>query len=210
MVATGLTSGGRLATRLHELEASGFITRMDTYGYRVREPTYRVMDEYILFYLKWMRSTSRSVFKQHNPNHWPGIRRSPSYHAWAGNAFEAICIKHVHCIQKKLQIESILSQVGSWRYVPSKGQKKSPGAQIDLLFDREDGVIQICEIKYADDVFTITKEYARQLAQKMEVFETRTKTKKQLHLVMICANGLKRNLWSEDLVDAEVSLDDFF
>jgi len=208
--ATKVSTGGRLATRLDELEASGFLARVETHGYTKREPTYRIIDEYILFYLKWIRSAPKSAFKRAGSNYWFGVQSSPAYRAWAGNSFEALCFKHIENIQKKLGVESLVTGVGSWRYIPKKGQKESRGIQVDMLFDRRDGVIQLCEIKYSNETFVISKDYARQLAHKLQVFEEHTKTKKQIQLVLICAHGMKQNIWSEDLVDAVVVLEDLF
>ena len=86
----------------------------------------------------------------------------------------------------------------------------SSGAQIDLLFDRNDDAITLCEIKYADKPFVIDKTTAKAIANKADVFLSQTKTKKQLFTVLITTCGLKANLWSEDIVDAEVTLEDLF
>lgn len=108
-----------------------------------------------------------------------------------------------------LDLEEIHCEVGGWRYLPKKGSKES-GAQIDLAFDREDGVITICEIKYSEKAFKIDKDYAKQLLNKIEVFERHYSTKKQIFLAMVTTSGIKQSIWSEDIVQNEVILDDLF
>ena len=97
----------------------------------------------------------------------------------------------------------------SWRYVPTKANRES-GAQIDLLFDRKDDSITLCEIKYTDKPFIISKQYAKNLLNKQEVFARITRTKKQLFLAMIAANGVADNLYADDLISATVTLDNLF
>ncbi|MBT3223389.1 MAG: ATPase [Proteobacteria bacterium] len=94
--------------------------------------------------------------------------------------------------------------------MPTKGSQREKGAQIDLLFDRADGVINLCEMKYSQEVCTISKAYSRELKQKIAVFEEQTKTKKDIHLTLVVTHGLKSNVWSEDLVDSIVTVNDLF
>jgi hypothetical protein len=84
------------------------------------------------------------------------------------------------------------------------------GTQIDLLFDREDGAINLCEIKYAPGTFKIDKSYGRVLAQKLDVFETHFKTKKQIFLTMITTFGVEESIWSQELINNEVTMDVLF
>jgi len=125
----------------------------------------------------------------------------------AGYAFEAVCIKHIDQILKKLEIENLASGIGSWRYAPPKKSRET-GAQIDLLIDRIDNSINICEIKFSIDKYSIDKADARNLDNKVKVFEEKTGTRKQIFLTMITTLGLKKNFYSEELVDSEVELID--
>ena len=92
--------------------------------------------------------------------------------------FEGICLKHVQQIADSLELSSIEIDTGTWRYVPPKNKENEQGAQIDLLFDRADGVITLCEVKFCNDLFTVTKSCARELKRKIDVFEKKTGTKK--------------------------------
>ncbi|KPA16498.1 ATPase [Candidatus Magnetomorum sp. HK-1] len=99
-------------------------------------------------------------------------------------------------------------EIGTW-YHRSYKKSDTSGAQIDLVIDRNDNSINICEIKYSNNIFTIDKEYAKKLLNKISVFEEQTKTNKQVFLTMITTNGIKKNMWSEDLVHSEIVLDNF-
>ena len=116
-------------------------------------------------------------------------------------------MKHIDQILKATGIDSLAGEIGSWRYLPAKGSKNA-GAQIDLVIDRVDNSINLCEIKFSSDPYIIKKDYAKKLDQKKEIFETITKTKKQIFLTMITTRGVKPNLYSEDLVDSEITLED--
>ena len=200
-----ISSGGTLSKYLDELEAAGFIQSYVPYGLK-KNIFYRVIDEYVLFYLHWIDPLKGKGIETAK-SYWEMKTKSPSSLAWSGNAFEAICLKHTDQIRSALGLDSISCEMGSWRYVPKKG-KKEEGAQIDLLLDREDGIVTICEIKYADKPFVIDKAYAKQLATKIEVFETHFQTKKQIHLAMITISGIKHTIWSDELINNELKIDD--
>ncbi len=212
--ATKISSGGTLNKRLEELEASQFIECFVPLGKKARDRFYRIIDEYTLFYLKWIDQLIHSGTFLGEKGHWHKILNSPEKTSWAGYAFENICFKHVNQIVKAIGIENIHYRSGSWRYIPPKKAKEN-GAQIDLLFDRQDDAITLCEIKYSDKPYTIEKAYAKILDQKVEVFEKnyptrKNPTKKQLFLSMITTFGIKKNLYSEEIIQNEVTLDDLF
>jgi len=97
----------------------------------------------------------------------------------------------------------------AWRYAPTKGSKNS-SAQIDLFFNRDDGAITVCEIKYTHQSFAIDKSYAEQLTRKMNAFKERTETDKHLSLAFVCSNDLKPTMDSQDLVSSVVTSEDLF
>ena len=205
----GKSSGGRLNERIEELEASSFIKCFIPYEKKKRDRFYRITDEYTLFYIKWIEPLVRSGVYEESQGYWKKIYPTPSRLIWAGYAFESVCFKHLPQITKALGLENTSFRAGSWRFIPSKGSKKR-GAQIDLLFDRDDNAMTICEIKYSDSLFIIDKIYSKSLVQKIDVFEEQNHKRKQLFLAMITTKGIKKNIWSEDLVDIEVKLEDLF
>lgn len=201
--------GGRTIHRLKELEDSGFIMRFIPYGNEEKGIYYRVIDEYTLFYLYWIEPSLSSIRKKDQAHgYWLSKSRSPSWKSWEGYAFEAICYKHIFNIRNALQIDPG-AEVGSWRYSPRKGGVED-GAQIDLLFDRPDGAITLCEIKYNEKPFPIDKLYAKNLLNKSKVYQQHTRTKKQIFMAMITSGGLKDTMYSEEIISNKVVLEDFF
>ena len=111
-------------------------------------------------------------------------------------------------IKRKLKL-SPADIPNAWQYVPRKFSKDK-GAQIDLLFDRQDDAITLCEIKYTDEPFVITKSYVENLQNKIAVFKEQSRTKKQIFMVMIAANGIKNNFYSDEILSGLITLDDLF
>ena len=140
-------------------------------------------------------------------NFWLAQSQRPSYYAWSGYAFEAVCMKHLNNIIKALAIPHAIDY-GWWRYVPKDAPEN--GAQINLVIDRSDNAITLCEIKYTEKPFSIDKAYATKLRNNKELFIKKTATEKQVFLAMISASGLKPTKHSEDLINSVVTVDDLF
>jgi len=203
-----LPDGGRTVRRLHQLEEAGFITSSIPYGHKDRGIYYLIDDEYTLFYLYWIEPNLKIIRKKGtNPGFWLSQSTRSSWRSWAGLAFESICFKHMDQIRNALKIEPG-AIAGTWRYFPKSAEEQ--GAQIDLLFDRPDNAVTICEIKYSDAPFVIDKAYAQELQRKIDVFCKHTKTKKQIFLAMITTFGLKTTMYSEELVSSQVTLEELF
>lgn len=204
-----LASGSNTVRRFHHLEEAGFISSFVPYGHKEKGIYYVIDDEYSLFYLHWIEPNLKTVAKKAvNKGFWHSLSQRSSWKSWAGYAFESICYKHIDQIRSGLKLEPD-SIAGTWRYSP-RSKEPEDGAQIDLLFDRPDNSITICEIKYADVPFAIDKAYAKMLLKKLDVFKTQTKTQKQLFLALITKSGLKPTIYSEEIVTAETNLDDLF
>lgn len=198
------SGGGRLTKRLQDLKEAGFIEENIPWGRSTGE-YYKLVDEFCLFYLQWVGSQKQKKF---TPDYWLNQSQRPSYYAWSGYAFEAVCMKHVDHIIHALNIKAN-GQVSAWRFIPRK--KLAEGAQIDLVIERSDNAITVCEIKYTDQQYAIDKQYAKNLKNKVEVFREKTGTNKQIFLAMICPNGLKSSAYSEEQIDGGVvTLKDLF
>lgn len=201
--------GGRLTTRLNDLEQAGFISSYLPYGHKSRGLYYRISDEYCYFYIKWIDPIKNRLKQNQEAKPWNSIINTPAYYIWMGYIFENICYKHLPQIRKALNIDDS-SLASPWRSVPTKGEKRQ-GAQIDLLFDRNDDSITICEIKFTEKPFVINKTYSKELTNKIETFTKVTKTSKQIFLAFISAAGLKENMYSEELINGGiVALEDLY
>lgn len=196
-------AGGRLTFRLAQLIQTNFIESYVSWDKKKGE-YYKVIDEFCLFYLYWL---SPSSSKKNLHDHWLNQMQKPIYHVWSGYAFEAVCHKHITQITRALNIKTAES-ISSWRLAGQKG--KEEGAQIDLLIDRNDNALTLCEIKYTDAPFFIDRQYAEKLIKKIEIFKKTTRTKKQIFLAIISANGLKKSMYSEEIVHGVTTLKDLF
>ncbi len=200
LAGTNLNSGGTLTKTLAELEESGFIERYLPFGQKSKDSLYRLTDEYSMFYLKYIEHTRPS-----ESGVWNKLFSQPSYKIWSGFSFETICIKHIDQIKEGLKIAGIQSSQGSW-----KGMNMEYAAQIDLLIDRADNVINLCEIKFHQSEFTIDKAYADEIKRKTETFKDGTKTRKSLFVTFITTYGLIANEYSRQLVQNELMMDHLF
>lgn len=199
---TKLPDGGSTSKALSELEQSGFIAAYPTFGKKKKNRLYRLIDEYSLFYLRFIE----------NQNHdgrgtWQTLSQTQKYQTWSGYAYENICLKHIPQIKKALGISGVYS-ISSCFY--KKGTTREKGTQIDLLIDRNDQVINICEIKFYNAEVQISKDYAESLRTKLNVFQAATKSKKHLMLTLITTFGLKHNMHSLGLVHQVLELEALF
>lgn len=196
-------------TKLKELEDAGFIMSFKPIFHQRRGIYYKLIDEYTLFYLKWLETAKRTLIKSSLPSgYWEKQQNSPTWFSWSGLAFESICYKHLNQIRRALGLNPAAIP-STWRYVPLIGSEEQ-GAQIDLLFDRDDDAITLCEIKYTEAPFTVDKQFFQQIKQKMAIFKKVTKTNKQLFFAMISASGIKQSIYSEELIDGVVTLENLF
>lgn len=202
IAACNLSTGGTTTLLLEELTESGFITAYLPYEKNTRDSIYKLSDEYSRFYLKFMENSRAG-----GVGTWIKLSTTPSWRSWSGTAFESVCLKHTREIKAALGIAGVYTEASAWRYVPGKSQ---PGAQIDLLFDRQDFCISICELKFSTTTFIIDKAYARELAQKRDVFKNKTKTSKTIFIVMVTTFGTQDNSYKTGLIQNDIVLEDLF
>jgi hypothetical protein len=138
---------------------------------------------------------------------WSSMQKTPAYTAWGGYAFENICIKHVDQLKKALQIGGVYTTFSSWIQT---GKGKDRGAQIDLVIDRADKCINICEMKFSTTPYLIDKKYANSLQNKVMQFRQSTQTNKTLFLTFITTYGVVDNDYKTQRVDAEVRMNSLF
>lgn len=200
------SSGGSLTRRMDELEESGFIMSLVPIGKQTKDVLYRLADEYSLFYLDWIQPLGRRF---PNNGYWLSRQNSPKKRAWAGYSFENLCLKQAKRIKAALGIEQVETIEAPWYYKPKK-DSSLPGAQIDLLIDRRDQTINLCEMKFSESEFTVTKQYANDLRRKRNVFQKVTGTKKNVFITMVTTFGLVANAHSRELVANSLTLNDLF
>ena len=206
--ATGIVSNGDLTMKLCELENCGFIRSYTPFSTnrkknaqqrKSRETLFQLVDFYTLFYLKTIQFNGVK-----NPHFWTDQQNSVSHSIWSGYSFEMLCLAHIEQIKQALGISGVQCNVCSWF-----GGDDESHAQIDLLIDRNDKTINICEMKYSDEDFEIDKHTDSSIKEKINVFKRITKTRKSLMVTLVTPVGLKRNKYSSR-VQKLVTLEDLF
>jgi len=199
---TKLTNSGKLTDILFELETSGFITIYSGYGKKTKESLYRLTDAYSLFYLTFLEPLGKNAQLD-----FTKLSDLPLWKTWSGYTFENICLIHINQIRKALSIGGMASSIASFIARPKDGL---PGTQIDLLIDRSDQSINICEIKFSMDDFIVTKKEVAVIQAKKRVFRYHTKTKKHLFTTIITTMGVVENSHKLNMIDQVVTLEDLF
>ena len=191
---TGMQGGG-LTEVLRNLENCDFIRRYNAFGKLQRDAMFQLVDQYTLFYLHFRRE-----FNSGNPDYWSANMESAGHRAWSGYAFEQVCLRHVPQIKRALGISGVNSEVCAW---------SGNGGQIDLIINRNDQVINLCEMKYTSAPFKLTKGYYEKMSSRRELFREQTRTRKALHLTLVTTYPLSHTQYSE-MIPSIVTLNDLF
>lgn len=202
VTATALADDNNLTRYLEELIHSGFVASYHAFGKKQKDILYRVTDEYTLFNLHFMQKN-----KPFPNDIWQLISQTQEFKAWSGYAFENVCLKHIDQIKKGLGISGLYAEASSFYH---KGDNNTQGVQIDLLIDRNDNVINIFELKFYNEPFSITKSYSEDLKTKVTTFKALTKTRKQIFLNMLTSYGLKANKYSISLISSSMDINVLF
>lgn len=197
----GLSSGGNISSVLKELEESGFILSFKKFGQRERGKMLRLVDEYSYFYLNFIAPIKSDILYGAESYYWQKVQASQRWKTWSGYAFESVCMKHIVKIKQALGIAGLLSSHSQWF---------AEGVQIDFLIDRADNCINLCETKFYDTEFVLSKEYAEKLQNKKKLFIQQTGTRKMVFITLITPYGCKINQHYLSTVDNQLTLDDLF
>ena len=196
-----LDSNGKLSEILEDLENCGFIRKYNMIGMKSKGALYQLIDCYTLFYFRFIQNNNSN-----DEHFWSKSIGTGEYNSWCGLAFERLCLLHSRQIKTKLGISGIISSEYAW-WTDQKDGKR--GAQIDLLIDRNDGVINLCEMKYTKVPFQIDANYEANLLNKRARFIEATQTRKAVHITMVSSQGLERNAYADE-IQSEVSGGDLF
>lgn len=199
----GLVNNGNVSTMLKELEECEFIRSYTPFGKSTKEKLYQLIDLYTLFYFRFIKG-KRTFTK----NYWLKIQSTVGYSAWCGYAFENVCLHHLEQIVDALGIEGIISDACSWSFRPKK-KEDGKGAQIDLLIDRSDKVVNVCEMKYSQSEYEITKDYFLKIQERINTFRQVTKTKKSVVPIFITSYGLQDNANARKIAKS-ITMDQLF
>ena len=194
------SESGKLSGWIEELEQCGFIRRYHPFGAVKKGYLCQLIDNYSLFYLRFIKENTR-----HDPRFWSSVYARPVHRVWAGLAFERLCLQHVDQLRSALGIGGVVSDVCAWRCVDGA----EGGAQVDLVIDRDDRVINLCEMKYCDAPFEVSKKQDAELRRRRHVFERETGTAKTVHLTLVTSVGLADTEY-KGVFQSVVTLDELF
>lgn len=196
---TGLTSNGQFSKMLNNLEYCGFIRTYDVFrGKRGEKTVCQLVDFFTLFYFHFLQDNATATGR-----YWATMVGKSEFYVWAGLTFEILCFIHIRQIKNTLGISGVETREYAWR-APSEN-----GAQIDMVIERADPTINICEMKFSEHEFEISADYERNLRHKLSAFAEMTNRRKSLQLTMITTYGLKRNVHS-GIVAQDLRLDNLF
>jgi len=195
-----IKSGGTFSTILDELIESGFIEKLNPFDKKSKDSLYRLSDEYCLFYHQFITPSIKA-----GKGSWIRLSATTSWKVWSGYAFEGLCLKHIAQIKKALGIDKIYSTHSSWL-----GSSPLGKAQMDLIINRDDQVINVCEMKFYNSLFAMDKKYTEALRRKLAIFAQSTGTKKNLFLTLVTTFGADENKYFYELIQNQVKLDDLF
>lgn len=201
-IITGLSNGGGLTRILEELEKSAFIQMYFPFGKKKKGSLFRLTDNFSLFYLKLISQRNLK-----NQDVFLKVFTNQKFKIWCGYAFENTCFIHYKQISKALGISSIIHEYSSYYF---SGNKTYNGIQIDLLIDRADGVINLCEVKFTKALFKLTASYKANLIEREDIFESLTKTKKSIFTTLITTQGLHQSEEHLDVIQNVLTLEDLF
>lgn len=196
--ASKVQAGGPYNRAMDDLMLSGFVSEDINFGKKKKGAIYRLNDEYSVFYHKFIKTASKST-----TGIWSQISASQSFKIWAGLAFESLCLKHINKIKAALGIAAVYTEIYAYKF---NGTADLDGFQIDLVIDRKDDTINLCEIKYYSGPFTIDKAYANQLLKRKQNFIEQTNATKQVLITFITNHEIVANEYSREIVDSSVLL----
>jgi AAA+ ATPase superfamily predicted ATPase len=197
-----LQDGGSTTRVIEDLKNCDFIRQYNNFGRKKKDAVFQLIDNFTLFYFKFMSENTAN-----DEHFWSTAYNSSIRLSWTGLAFERVCFQHIPQIKNSLGISGVMANVLAFKsYADGKDDS---GIQIDMLIDRADNVINLCEMKFSHDTYEIDKGYEQQLRHKLVRFTEATKTRKAIHLTMVTTYGVTHNAyWNR--VQEEVTADDLF
>ena len=201
--STGIANSGTLTRYLDELGQCGFVRRYRIGAKKKRDSLYQIVDNFTLFHFRFVLEN-----EDEDPKFWSASVDSPLLKTWEGLSFELLCLEHVEQIKRALQIGGVHSLNYAWR-CEHPADETEKGAQIDLLIDRGDGIINLCEMKFSSKEYALDSEDDAEMRNKKAAFKRETRTRKAVHVTYVTTYGLAKNKYAAN-VQSEVTLDDLF
>lgn len=200
-----LSENGKLTRVLEDLEYCGFIRKYCLLGKKTKGAVFQLTDFYTLFYFRFIKNNTRG-----DKMFWSRSIGTSMHNQWCGLAFERVCLTHVDQIKTALSIGGVMSSEAAWySTMNKKNSAMARGAQIDLLIDRNDDIIDMCEMKYYTEEVVLDEEEGNKITNRMLRLREESKTEKAVHAILVTTKGLKRNAYS-DMIQSVVTMEDLF
>lgn len=190
--ACKMTNGGGLSRRLEELEQCGFIRRYQPLN--ARQSLYQLVDFYCLFYFMFIHNSQH--FDQ---SMWQHIQATPRYNNWLGLGFERLCFAHIYQIQQALGISGIATKTYAYT---------TASAQMDMVIERADKVISLCEMKYSQLPYELTKQESEKLRKREDKLLELIPTHRQVLISLVSNRYPKKNIHYNELITNSITIKD--
>lgn len=191
------SSGGTFSNALAALEKSRLITSYNPFGNEVTR--FRLSDPFCCFYLHHVKGN------EGHSGYWQNNFNSAAMNVWLGLSFEQVVFSHIAQIKHSLGISGVDTNEYSWIVDSPDGGK----SQIDMIIDRADRVVNMCEIKFSKDDFTVDANYARTIQSRIDKVSEYKANRRSVISVLITTYGLKRNSYS-DRFQKVITMDELF
>lgn len=190
---TSITDGGGLTRRLTELEQCGFIRRYTMMG-NARQ-LYQLTDFYTQFYFQFLAHE-----KNYDNEQWKHLQGKPRHNTWLGLTFERLCFAHMPQIRQALGIAGVATR--TFAYLPDS-------AQVDMVIERADRTVCVCEMKWSALPYRITKSENLKIQNRLAAVKEKY-PRHSLLMVMVTSNGLAQNEYSASTVQRTIGVDSLF
>ncbi|MEY4937517.1 MAG: hypothetical protein RIS64_3876 [Bacteroidota bacterium] len=191
-----------LSKTLEELVECDFITQFQPFTNKKKIAIFKLTDLYSLFYLKFIQHNKGAGNKI-----WEQLGQQNTYKSWSGYAFENICMMHTDQIKAALGIRGVFTKHCAWKF---KGNDTLPGAQVDMVIERADQIIHLCEAKFTKENFAINLAYAQHLRMRKSIFKQATETKKGVFTTLLTTYPAMKNKYYMEEVDSEITMEQLF
>lgn len=192
--------GGDFSRMLYALMESDFIVKYVPFGYSKRQEHYKLVDSFCMFYIKFVENKNKL-----NESFWQNNQVAQSVVSWRGFAFEGVCFNHIAQIKQALGISGVSTSTSAW----SKKEDDTEGTQVDMIIERKDNIVNMCEIKFYGNEFAVGKDYYMKLLNRQELLAKELSPKVIVHNTLVTTYGLRYNEYSS-IFDNVVVLDDLF
>ena len=197
---TNANDGGKLSENLNALIASDFVMKYIPFDKGKREEHYKLIDPFCIFYLRFVKDRNKM-----DNGFWQQNVTSHEITSWRGFAFENVCFNHINQIKKALGVSGVYSEQYAW----IKRDEEEEGTQIDLIIERDDNIVNMCEMKFYSDAFVVKEGYERLLRRRQMLLSERIKKKQVIHNTLISTYGIKENEYRW-IFDSVITMADLF